>query len=31
MQYDFQGMNCIYCQSEQVVKNGTNRLKTGQV
>ena len=24
-------MNCIYCQSEQVVKNGTKTLKTGQV
>lgn len=24
-------MNCIYCQSEQVVKNGTETLKTGQV
>ncbi len=24
-------MNCIYCQSERVVKNGTKRLKTGQV
>jgi transposase-like protein len=24
-------MNCIYCQSEQVVKNGTKTLKTTQV
>lgn len=24
-------MNCIYCQSERVVKNGTKRLKTEQV
>ena len=23
-------MNCLYCQSKQVVKNGTTTLKTGQ-
>jgi transposase-like protein len=23
-------MNCIYCESEKVVKNGKNKLKTGQ-
>jgi transposase-like protein len=24
-------MNCIHCQSEAIVKNGTKTLKTGQV
>jgi transposase-like protein len=24
-------MTCIYCESERVVKNGTKKLKTGQV
>jgi hypothetical protein len=27
----FGPMNCIHCQSEAIVKNGTKTLKTGQV